>query len=138
MTARGPDVKLAILMSQAPRPCVEARSVHEGLCSANPKTATCGNPLTSDVQLVPASGAVKHADVGGYRQRAGRVRIDHEEIDRDVWQITTDIAPSGAAVRGFLPSGRPRSPWDGRGTEPPEDPRIPKIEFSCWTHDDLV
>jgi hypothetical protein len=45
--------KLAILMSQAPRPCVEARSVRVGLCNVSPRTAVRGNPVPRDVQLVP-------------------------------------------------------------------------------------
>ena len=58
-------------------------------------------PVDQRCPASSASGAVKHADVGGYEQRAGRVRIDYEKIDRRVWQITADIGRSGAAVRGF-------------------------------------
>ena len=46
---------VAKLMSQMLRPCVEARSVREGLCSASPSTATLGRPSTNEVQVVPPS-----------------------------------------------------------------------------------
>jgi hypothetical protein len=72
-----------------------------GTVQRQPENRDAGQTVDQRRPATAGCSAVEHTDISRYKQPAGRIRIDNEEVNRSVRQITTDIDPSSAAVYGF-------------------------------------